>query len=158
MDSKLVVFYSRTGNTRKIAREIAEALEADIEEVEDTTDRSGPIGWLKSGRDAGQKSLTKLNPLSKNPVEYALVIVGSPVWNDTVSTPIRTYLTEHGDSIKQAALYVTGYTIDNSAIAHMIELLNVTPVATLRLLGKEDVKEDMYKEKLDEFISNIKNN
>ena len=84
--------------------------------------------------------------------------MGSPVWNDTVSTPIRTYLTEHGDSIKQAALYVTGYTIDNSALAHMIELLNVTPVATLRLLGKEDVKEDMYKEKLDEFISNIKNN
>ena len=67
MDSKLVVFYSRTGNTRTIAREIAEALEADIEEVEDTTGRSGLIGWLKSGRDAVQKSLTKLKPLSKNP-------------------------------------------------------------------------------------------
>ena len=158
MDSKLVVFYSRTGNTKKIASELAEALKADIEEVEDTTGRSGPIGWLKSGRDAGQKSLTKLKPLSKNPADYDLVIVGSPVWNDTVSTPIRTYLTENKDNIKQAALYVTGYTIDNSALAHMTEILNVTPVATLRLLGKEEVKADAYREKLDEFISKIKNN
>ena len=153
----LVVFYSRTGNTRKIAIELTKTLKADIEEVEDTIGRSGPIGWLKAGRDAGRKSLTKLKPLNMNPADYDLIIVGSPVWNDTVSTPIRTYLTEHRDSIKQAALYVTGYTVDNSALAHMTEILNVPPVATLRLLGREEVKADEYKDKLDKFISNIRN-
>ena len=67
MNSPLVVYYSRTGNTRKLAKIIAEKLKADIEEIEDSTSRSGPLGWLRAGRDAGLKSLTKLKPLKKDP-------------------------------------------------------------------------------------------
>jgi hypothetical protein len=155
MESRLVVFYSRTGNTRKLANILAERLNADIEEVEDTTGRSGPIGWLKAGRDAGRKSLTKLKPLSKNPADYDIVVVCSPIWNDTISTPIRTYLIERRNQIKQAALLVNGFTDDNSAITHMTEILRESPVATLRLLAKQEVESDNYMEKLEGFMKRI---
>ena len=75
MNSPLVVYYSRTGNTRKLAKIIAEKLKADIEEIEDSTSRSGPLGWLRAGRDAGLKSLTKLKPLKKDPSNYDMVII-----------------------------------------------------------------------------------
>lgn len=155
MTSVLIVFYSRTGNTKKIAMEIASILNCDIEEIEDTTSRSGPLGWLRAGRDAGQRSLTKLNPIIRDPADYDLIIVGSPVWNGTISTPIRTYLTVQKDKIKSAAFWVSGYKTDNNAIVEMTQILNGKPVAILRLLGREEVQAEKYHEKLNEFISKI---
>lgn len=38
----LIVFYSRTGTTRKVAHELQKSLKADIEELFDKN-RSGPI-------------------------------------------------------------------------------------------------------------------
>jgi flavodoxin len=40
----LVVFYSRTGTTMKVAEAIREALGCEIDGVEDTKGRSGVIG------------------------------------------------------------------------------------------------------------------
>jgi flavodoxin len=40
----LVVYYSRTGTTRKVAEAIAGILRCDIEEVVDTKKRSGILG------------------------------------------------------------------------------------------------------------------
>jgi len=156
MTSVLVVYYSRTGANHILAEEIASSLKGDIEEMEDTTGRSGPLGWLKAGRDAWTRSLTKLKPLKKAPADYDLVIVGSPVWNGTVSTPIRTYLTEQRDNIKAAAFWVSGYKTDNNAITEMTEIINGEPIAILRLLGKEEIQAGQYREKLDAFLSKIK--
>ena len=155
MTSILVVFFSRTGGTHIIANEIASTLKGDIEEIEDTTGRSGPLGWLKAGADAGRRSLTKLKPIKNDPSDYNIVIVGSPVWNGTVSTPIRTYLSEYKDKIKATAFWVSGYKTDNNAIVEMTEIFNREPIATLRLLGKEEVQAEKYQEKLNEFLSKI---
>lgn len=44
----LVVYYSRTGNTRQIAREISDSLECDMEEIIATKKRSGMMGYLNA--------------------------------------------------------------------------------------------------------------
>ena len=62
----LVVYYSRTGHTKKVGDELVKALPCDVEEIVDTANRSGPVGWLKSGRQAGAE-LTKLKPVKKDP-------------------------------------------------------------------------------------------
>lgn len=49
-----VIFYSRTGNTRKIAEELSNSLKCDTEEIVDTQKRSGVFGYIRSGRDASQ--------------------------------------------------------------------------------------------------------
>jgi len=51
----LVVYYSRTGHTKKVGDGIAKELQCDSEELIDTVNRSGPIGWLNSGRQAMRK-------------------------------------------------------------------------------------------------------
>ena len=56
----LVIFYSRTGNTKKVAENIANDLNCDIEEIFDTKNRAGSIGWLSAGKDANTKKLTTL--------------------------------------------------------------------------------------------------
>jgi hypothetical protein len=42
----IVSCYSRTGNTRKIAEELANALGCDIEEIIDTKNGSGKLAYL----------------------------------------------------------------------------------------------------------------
>ncbi|MEM3692877.1 MAG: hypothetical protein QXI39_02505 [Candidatus Bathyarchaeia archaeon] len=49
----LVVYYSRTGNTRKVAESIAQILGSDIEEVLDERKRTGVWvglgqGWMQA--------------------------------------------------------------------------------------------------------------
>ena len=83
----LVVYYSRSGVTRKVAQALAAALGAEIEEIVDTKDRSGAGGWLKAGADASLKRLTAIQPMTKDPAGYDLVVIGTPVWGWTM-TPI----------------------------------------------------------------------
>lgn len=51
----LVVFYSRTGNTRRVAEMIAGEMKADLQELVDKKSRKGPIALLRAGRDAIKK-------------------------------------------------------------------------------------------------------
>ena len=53
----LVVYYSRTGNTKFVAEAIAQSLEADIEEIKDKKNRMGVFGFLRCGYEAIFKTL-----------------------------------------------------------------------------------------------------
>ena len=57
----LVVYYSRTGNTRKIAGHIAEELGARLEQVVDINARPGIWGFFRAGMPAARGSLTFRN-------------------------------------------------------------------------------------------------
>lgn len=57
---RLVVYYSRTGTTKRIGEEIAEALGADSVEIFDQKSREGMIGWLKAGWDARRRKVTEI--------------------------------------------------------------------------------------------------
>lgn len=154
----LVVFYSRTGTTRKVGEAIAEKLGAEIsaEEIKDTVDRSGIKGYLISGRDAMKRRLTKLEPASFNPAEYDLVIIGTPIWGWNMSVPVRTYITENKDKFKSVAFFCTmGGSGDGKAFSEMAKIIGKKPVATLALRTSEVVKNN-FSEKLEKFIEKIK--
>ena len=144
----LVVFYSRTGTTKKVAEAIAQKTGADLEEIKDTANRSGAMGYVRSGRDAMRKKLTKLEPLLKNPADYDLVVIGTPIWGWNVSAPVRTYLTEQKEKFlpeadKKVAFFCTmGGSGDKNAFSEMEKIIGKEPVATLALTTKEVVKND----------------
>jgi len=136
----LVVYYSRTGNTRLVAGEIAAALGADIEELRDGKSRRGPIGFVMAGREAMKKEPVDLKPLQHNPADYDVVVVGSPIWASTISTPTRTFLRQHRDALKSVAWFCTSGSVkaetDGKAFAAMTEESGLSPVATLGLCGR----------------------
>ena len=151
----LVVYYSRTGTTRKVAEYISQTLGAELEEIVDKKNRSGPIGWLFAGKDAGEKSLTEIETPKHDPSEYDLVVIGSPVWNDTVSTPIRTYLTQNKEQLHQTTLFTTQGNEETNAIKDMREILDKPPVASIQLTKRQDVETGEYIQKLDGFLGKI---
>ena len=97
MSDILCIYYSRTGNTRRAVKEIAEALDAEIVAITDGRDRSGWKGYLR-------------RPLE----EYKLVIVGSPVWAGRMASPIRSLLKRRGLELHRVAYVVTRSTEQRS--------------------------------------------
>lgn len=148
----LVIFYSRTDVTRKIAEELAQKLNADLEEIKDTQNRSGIFGWIKSGYQANRKKLTTLEPVKNDPEQYDLVLIGTPVWAGKMSVPVRTYLHQNRDKIKATALFCT---ISSSGMENTFKGMEEyvgTPVATIGL-RKKDVESGNYD--LSSFINSI---
>lgn len=152
----LVVYYSRTGNTRKAGEEIARELGCDVEEIIDTVNRAGPVGFVLSGKQASMKELTKLKPLTKDPSQYDLVIIGTPVWAATMSSPVRTFIAENKDKLKSVAFFITlGGTGEASTLQGMEEACGKKPAATLTVLARE-LKAGAPMAGIKKFVSELK--
>lgn len=140
----LIVYYSRTGNTAQLADEIRQSLElsavqSDIERLhEQHPRRQGIAGFLRSGFGARLGRGTELKPLEHDPSQYDLVVVGSPVWAVSVSVPVRTFLEENRDHLKEVAFFLShGSTGHRRAFRQMAELSGLESVARLRVRERE---------------------
>ncbi len=102
----LVVYYSRTGNTKYVAEKIAENLGAEICEVIDKKNRKGRFAFLTGGYESLRKKLTQIE-VSKNVDNYDFIIIGSPVWNNGITPAIRTFIHQNNLSNKKIACFVT---------------------------------------------------
>jgi flavodoxin len=152
----LVVFYSRTGHTKKVGEELAKALSGDVEEIVDTTNRAGPIGFLISGREASGKKLAKLQPVKKDPATYDIVVIGTPVWASNMSSPVRTYITENKAKFKNVAFFCTeGSKGAETAFAEMEEIIGKKPKTTLTVTVA-DLKSGSDADKVKKFAGEIK--
>lgn len=151
----LVAYYSRTGTTRQVATELAALLGADLEEITDTKDRGGFFGYLGGGRDASRKNTTIIGPLQKDPSNYDLVVLATPVWAWTVTPAMRTYLVQTKGRIRKAAFLCTmGGSGDLKTFAAMEEVSGLKPAATLSFRTKE-VKKGQHAQRLKDFADQL---
>lgn len=105
----LCVYYSRTGNTEKLMKEIAQELKCELVKLDDGVNRSGLGGWLRSGMQAMARRLPRVKPVKTAfPLDlYDLVIIGTPVWAGRCSAPVRSFLSQYGEQLRRTAYVVT---------------------------------------------------
>jgi flavodoxin len=153
----LVVYYSRTGNTKKVGDELAEMLACDVEELVDMAGRAGPVGFLKSVREGSGRMMAKLEPLKHDPADYDMVIIGTPNWDANMCSPVRTYLTENRAKLRNVAFFLTQGPRGGAerAFAEMEAVANKKPKATLAISTILKVKSDA-EEKIKKFAEEIK--
>jgi flavodoxin len=105
----LVVYYSRSGNTREIANQIHERVGGDIVEIQ--TVEPYPEDYSAVTKQAQQELNSGFKPPLKTKVEnigsYDVIFVGSPCWWSTVASPVRTFLSEYDLSGKVIAPFIT---------------------------------------------------
>ncbi len=138
MANVLVVFYSRSGNTQALAHALATAGGWDCEALHDPTRRGGLLGALRSGWQALRAEPAPIAPLEHDLGDYDLVVVGTPVWNHRVSSPVRAFLERHRAELRRVALFVTCH--GNGArrvLAEMAALAGREPVTTLAVRARE---------------------
>ncbi len=100
----LVVCYSRGGTTLRVASYLAEALGGEVDRIEEVGSRSGVAGYLRSGFEALAKGLPAIGT-RRDPRQYDLVVIGSPVWAGTMCSPVRSYIFSHPRELGRAAFF-----------------------------------------------------
>jgi flavodoxin len=152
----LIAYYSKTGNTQRVALDLSTKLGADIEKIIDKKKRSGIWGYLSGGRDAMKKILTEIEPAKNDSAGYDLVILGMPVWGWNLVPAIRTYLTENQNKIKNYAFFVTSGNTDAEKLTkYFSEVMRKEPLALAGFNAPELKDDKVYQEKTRAFVGEI---
>ncbi|HVY49312.1 MAG TPA: NAD(P)H-dependent oxidoreductase [Minicystis sp.] len=135
----LVVYFSRTGHTRNVAHAIARELDADVEEIADATQRRGLLGYLRSAYEAERERSARIAPPVSSAGDYDLVVIGTPVWDANVSSPVRAYLrATRGTLPAKVAFFCTlGGRGSRRVLDKMTVAAGVRPVAELALTERD---------------------
>lgn len=153
----LILYYSRTSTTKKVAEYFSQKLWADLEEIQDTKDRKGAMWYILSGRDAIKKNLTLLKDLKSDISSYDLVVIWWPIWWWNISTPIRTFCHQYKDVLKNNVAYFCTMwgSWDITAFKEMELITWKTPISTFSFVTQE-VQKGTFTEKADLFLEKIR--
>ena len=149
MSKKLVAYFSASGVTGTVAKNLAEAAGADLYEIKPQVPYTrADLNW----NDKNARSTIEMRDKSSRPVladrdarieDYDVIFLGFPVWWYVAPTIINTFLEAYDFSGKTVILFATsggsgfGKTVEN--------LKNSAPGATIRegrlLNGRPSVDE-----------------
>jgi flavodoxin len=151
----LVVFYSRTGTTKRVGEEIAKALKSDVEEIKDLAgNRLGIKGWIISGKESSLKKLPLIKKIERDLSKYDLVIIGTPVWAFTMASPIRTFIKVYKNEFKNVAFFCTHEGGPKNTLKNMEELSGKKAIVGIDINRKRLDKE--IESKIKFFINRTK--
>ena len=103
----VIVFYSRTRKTAKVAKTLADEISADIIEINDLKDRMGVINYLGSSIDALRENKTNIKPDSCDLSDYGLIYIGSPTWAAKPAPAVITMIDKCDFKGKDVILFST---------------------------------------------------
>ena len=109
MNKKLIVYFSYTGNTRKIANMIKDKLNCDTLELKPVEPYSTDYQKVVDEEQnlEGSNHLREYQDINVNLNDYDTIILGTPVWWYRETPVIRTFLKENDLSNKTIIPYAT---------------------------------------------------
>lgn len=97
----LVVYFSETGNTQKLAKEISDQVGGDFKRIETVVpypSGSELFDYTEAERDNDERP--ELKDLDINIEDYDTIFVGYPIWWYTLPMPLYTFFDEYAFSGK----------------------------------------------------------
>jgi|GEM_PF-713647 len=148
----LVVYFSKTGNTQKIAFKISIILKADLERIIDLNNR----GFCLGGGEATFGIAAKIKKPKFKAEDYDLVLIGTPIWSWSMTPAIRAYLKKNKGKIKRVAFFVTaGGTKPDKIVKNMEKLLDIKSISHIGFTRKDFKKPLLVQKKLNTFLMNF---
>lgn len=152
MSKILVVYFSRTGYTEKVAERVAKRCGGEVETIREPRSRLGLLGYIRSAREALKGKPATIRPLLHDPARYDLVLFGTPVWAGRVSSPMRACLDAYKSSLGRVAFFCTqGGSAACKVPDEMAEICGKQPEATL-VLRDSEIDDGRYESKVDHFV------
>lgn len=152
MSKILIVYYSLTGSTRFIAECLNESLETDKLELKPVKELNPDKGtkFMWGGAQSTMKKKPELEPIEINPVEYDLIIIGTPVWAWNFTPPVRSFLSMFDFTDKKVALWTCSAGSGNRAMGKLKdELKNSNVIGHIQFQFK-------FKDPLDQDLTDFK--
>lgn len=103
----LVVYYTRTNNTKDVAEIIAKEKNTQTLEIKDKKSRSGAVGFMMGGFDAIRGKKTTITYDKVNLDEFDTIYIGTPVWASKPTPAILKFIEENDFSGKNVVTFAT---------------------------------------------------
>jgi flavodoxin len=152
----LVVYYSLSGNTARVARDIAKRAGADLESIRDRDHGVGFFGYLKDCFDALTGKAARIAPLSRDPAGYDLTVIGGPVWVGRMTPAVRAYLQQTCGRFGRLAFFVTSGDTDVARVLPTLEAAaQAHAIAEVGFSASELKEQSVYEDKLTAFLNEL---
>ena len=132
----LIVYYSRTGNSEIIAKDLQNKLGCDTDKIEYANKKR--VSFLGALFEAFGKKTKAITGAEHNPGDYEKIIFITPVWAGAMSTPIRSYMAKHKANIKSYSL-IAALTKDGFeyTIKDAVQIMQAEPTVSEQYLDSQ---------------------
>ncbi|MCX5894447.1 MAG: hypothetical protein NTZ51_01245 [Proteobacteria bacterium] len=120
----LILCYSRTGNTKLTCEALQKALNAQMIEIKDLTDRSGAWGGLTGMLNTLFNMQTSIEPEHPDIASCPNIILASPLWAGKLAPAIRTVIARNTFDKNKVIIFTTG----NAILDELNQEKNKAPV------------------------------
>lgn len=155
----LIVYYSLTNRTERVAEILKEKTGGDLYRIE--TVRTYPDEVMEVSAEARKERETKNYPELKGTLpnidDYDFIIVGGPVWGSTTATPLKSFLEQIDFKGKTVAPYWT----DDGMPGHYEsdfgeEAKNANVLDGMGLTHVKDMSDEDIAKEVDTWLNKIK--
>lgn len=108
MGSTLIVYYSFTGNSRRVAQLLATQTGWPVGEVVEERPRAGGgLGYLRCALDSLLGRSPAIRYEGPEPASFATVVLVAPVWVGLLAAPMRSFVENCQDRLARIAVLTT---------------------------------------------------
>lgn len=150
----LIACYSRTGHTASLAREMARRTGWDLEVIHDHIPRKGRWGQLRCLLDVLFDRRPEILTSGRDPSAYGTVVVATPLWMESLSAPMRSYLARHRGKFKKLAFACTNGDGAERAAKHGAAIADV-PSRNMRAVSSLGLSQQNFWSRLDAFLQRL---
>lgn len=155
----LVAYFSATGTTKKVAQNLAKAVNADIYEIKPLTPyTSADLNW----HDSNSRSSVEMNDKSARPEiaednfsvkDYDTIFLGFPIWWGTAPRIINTFLEKQDFANKKIIIFATS---GSSSIGNTDKDLKPSISSSAKIIKGKTLNGNPSVEELTEWVKTLK--
>ena len=116
MNKTLIIYYSQTGQSKRIAEKLSEKIHADLAEIKTIRTYNDDMwkAYEESKAELQAGKLPALKGVLPDISGYDTIIIGGPVWEQTISNPLLSYMRDVDFSGKKVSAFWTFYDHDEN--------------------------------------------
>lgn len=139
MDRILVVVYSHTGTSRRLAQLLCSQFKGwQLGTILEGRTRAGAIGTLRCVLDSLLRRRPRIRYEGPDPADFDMVVLVSPIWAGRLAGPMRSFVAAQRERLKQVAVVsVMGQNGAPSALAEVTRVIGRTPVFSMAFTARE---------------------
>ncbi|MEO7886897.1 flavodoxin [Polaromonas sp.] len=157
-DRILVVCYSNTGTSRRVADLLASQFQWARGEVRETRSRTGTAGMLRCVADSLFRRHPTVRYEGPDPREFETVVLIAPIWVYRLAGPMRSFVRDDAPGLKRVAVIsVMGGQGATNAFAEIDRILGRPPILSTSFTARE-VDDGSYASSLQVFGNAVREN
>jgi hypothetical protein len=138
MQEALVVVYSNTGTSRRLAQLLCAQLGWPMGQITETRSRAGVAGNLRCALDSVLRRKPKVRYAGPDPAGFRTVVLVAPIWMYRLASPMRSFVAQWRKQLPQVAVAsVMGGQGAPNAVAEIGDLLGRSPLLSTAFTARE---------------------